>query len=198
MTRPVSPEDPAGATWREVAALADSPRGTAVAFCWGFAEALSWPVIAEMELAVIGAAAPRRTPRHAVALAAGSVAGVVTHAWLRRRGVRPPLPMTTSRMSTEVRSQLAAEGARAFWRQLFNAVPVKVYAAEAAATDLTLAQVAAGAGAARGSRVVGVGLVATGLSRFAHPLARRHWGAWMAISLAGWALGVRALLRRWR
>lgn len=178
--------------------LVDSPAGDAVAFGWGLAEALSRPVIAEMELALVGTAVPRRTPRQAVALAAGSVSGVVLHVWLRRRSVTPPLPWTTTRMHEQARADLAERGARAFWRQQFNVVPVKVYAAEAARSDLPLAAVAAGAAAARGSRIVGLGLAATAGAHLLHRPARRRWGLWMLAATAGWALGQRAALRRWR
>lgn len=192
-----SPRTPSP-TWRRVAAVVDSPVGDAVAFGWGFAEAVSWPVIAEMELALLATAVPKRTSRQALLLAAGSVCGVTAHVWLRRRGVRPPLPLTTSRMQVEVASQLAEVGPKAFWRQQFNGIPVKVYAAGAADTDLSLTEIAAGAAAARGTRIVGLGLVATWLAGRLQPAARGAWGPWMVLAGLGWSVGQRIAVRRWR
>ncbi|MEI2732780.1 MAG: lysophospholipid acyltransferase family protein [Dermatophilaceae bacterium] len=183
--------------WRRVARAVDSPAGLALAAGWGFAEALSWPVIAEMEIVLLAGAVPRRTPWHGVAVAAGSVAGVAAHVWLRRRGVRVPLPLTTPRMGEHAAGQVAAFGAGAFWRQLASGIPVKVYAAQAADSDLSMGRIVLGAGAARATRIVGLGLGFGLVARWLHPAGRHSWGRWMAVSGGQWALAVRWILRIW-
>ena len=90
-----------------VARLVSGPRGLLVAFCWGFAEALSWPVMAEMTLVFLAAAVPGRVPRLAASIVAGSLAGVLGNAWLAGRGVRLPAPLTTERMQAAARADLA-------------------------------------------------------------------------------------------
>lgn len=184
--------------WQRVARLVDSPAGIVVAFGWGFAEALSWPVIAEMELVLLAGSVPRQPARHGVAVAAGSVLGVATHVWLRRRGARVALPLTTPRMREHVAGRFADRGPAAFWGQLFSGIPVKVYAAAAADTDLPLARLAVGAGLARSTRIVGFGLVTAEISRRLHPAGRHSWGRWMGLSGAAWALAVTRIVRRWR
>ena len=69
-------------------------RGDAIMFAWGMAEAVSFPVMAEMSQVWLGVAQPRLLFRRATAVVAGSVAGVaLTHA-PTRAGARPPAPWT--------------------------------------------------------------------------------------------------------
>ena len=46
--------------WSAVARLVTSRYGLLLAFGWGFAEALSWFIVAEMALILLAAAVPRR------------------------------------------------------------------------------------------------------------------------------------------
>ena len=46
--------------WSVIACLVAGPYGLAVAFIWGYAEALSWFIVAEMALILLAAAVPRR------------------------------------------------------------------------------------------------------------------------------------------
>lgn len=183
--------------WRRVARVVDSPGGLAVAFGWGFAEALSWPVIAEMEVVLLAGAVPRRAWHHGVALAAGSVGGVATHVWLRRRGVGVALPLTTATMRRHVAGQFAEHGAGAFWRQLLSGIPVKVYAAAGADTALPARQLTLAAASARTTRIVGFSVLAGQLARRVHPAGRHSWGRWTVVAGAGWAVAVTRIVRRW-
>ena len=86
MARRVSP------VWQVVSRRACSRAALAIAFAWGVAEALSWPVIAEMSLVLFAVAVPRRILPLAIERATrivgvGAVLTVVAnalHPWLRR------------------------------------------------------------------------------------------------------------------
>ncbi len=134
----------------------ESKVGMGAAAAWGFAEAISWPVTAEMFLAVFAAAHPRKVLPAAGWLAVGSVAG-----WSSRRSApgRPdaPAPLTTEGMRTTAAEHMAA-GATGIWRQALNGIPVKVYAAEAGRRRIPLGPLAAHALGARGARALALGL----------------------------------------
>lgn len=167
-------------------------------FAWGFAEALSWPVMAEVYVVAVGTAQPRRAGRVGAAVAAGSVAGVVVHSALARRGVRLPAPLTTPAMHRAARQHLRDDGPRGVWHQLLNGIPVKVYARAAGASDLPLTRLAGAVALARPTRMAlttGVVLVA---GRWAHPLLRRRYPEFLVLGSAVFAEGLHRVLRRWR
>ena len=74
------------AVWERMARLVGSRRGLLLAFLWGFGEALSWPVMAEMTLVFLAAAVPSRVPVLASSIVAGSLAGVLLNARLTAMG----------------------------------------------------------------------------------------------------------------
>ena len=104
-----------------MARLVSGSRGLLLAFAWGLSEALSWPVMAEMTLVFLAAALPSRVPEVAAAIVAGSVTGVLGHAWLAGHGVRVPAPLTTERMAAVARSDLA-DGASGILAQALNGI----------------------------------------------------------------------------
>lgn len=189
--------DPRSPLGERVARFVRSPLGIASAFAWGFAEAVSWPVIAEMHLAFVAVARPERMVRSSVALAAGSVTGVVLTASLTRRGHVPPAPLTTAGMRAAAAAHLA-EGARGIRHQAFNGIPVKVYAVQAGLAGVPLPGLAAVAAAERTARIVGVGLVSSVVAGVLRAPVRRRYGSWVLVAGAGWAVGVAATMRRWR
>ena len=113
--------------WSVIARLVTSPYGLLLAFVWGFTEALSWFIVAEMALILFAAAVPRRVMPWAAAVIVGSVLGVLTNAWLTSRGTLLPAPLTTPRMAATAFGQLAA-GPSAMMHQALSGIPVKVYA----------------------------------------------------------------------
>ena len=116
---------------RRVAAVVTSRWGLPLAFCWAFAEALSWPLMPELLLAAACVAAPRAALKMSLGALAGSVAGGLLALQLAASGVQVPAPLTTDRMRAEVRHELALEGASAVRHQPWNGIPFKVYGAEA-------------------------------------------------------------------
>ncbi|MDT5188940.1 MAG: hypothetical protein QOI28_1191, partial [Mycobacterium sp.] len=144
--------------WSAIARLVASPYGLLLAFVWGFAEALSWFIVAEMALILFAAAVPRRVMTWAAAVIAGSVLGVLTTAGLASRGVYLPAPLTTPRMAATAFDQLTA-GPSAIMHQALSGIPVKVYARAAGEHHIDLWNLAGWTLLERGLRISMVGLV---------------------------------------
>ncbi len=174
----------------------DSPWGLVGAFAWGFAEAVSWPLIAESYLVLIAVASPRRMVPAAVALSAGSVVGVVTTAALSRRGRTPPAPLTTAGMRHAAAEHLR-DGAWGVRHQAFNGIPVKVYAAQAGRLGLPLPRLAAAVAVERTARIVAGGVLGSGVARVLRAPVRRRYGSYALVAETLWVLGVRAVIRTW-
>jgi len=138
--------------WRRVVRLVSSPGGLLVAFCWGVAEALSWPVMAEMTLVLLAAAVPSRIPAVAAAVVAGSLSGVLGNAWLTGHGVRLPAPLTTPRMEAAAVADLTA-GPSGILAQALNGIPVKLYARAAGELGVDPGALLLWAGVERGLRM---------------------------------------------
>jgi hypothetical protein len=182
--------------WTLIAALVASPSGLAVAFLWGYAEALSWFIVAEMALILLAAAVPRRVMPWAAAVIAGSVLGVLTNAWLTSRGVALPAPLTTPRMAATAFDQLAA-GPSAIMHQALSGIPVKVYARAAGEHHIELWHLAGWTLLERGLRISTVGLMVWGLSKLLHPLLRRFYGVYLIIALVVFTVGLSAVIAAW-
>jgi len=182
--------------WRAVSGRVVSRSFLPVAFAWGVAEALSWPVIAEMSLVLLAVAVPRRVLPAAAALAAGSVAGVVLHACMVRHGVHLPLPLTTPRMQATAAEHLA-DGPAGIWHQAFNGIPVKVYAAEAGRAGTDLAGLTVAAAVERSARILGVGVVLAAAARWLHPWLRRLYGPYLVVVATVFVAGLAATVANW-
>lgn len=182
--------------WSLVAALVAGPFGLAVAFFWGFAEALSWFIVAEMALILLAAAVPRRVMPWAAAVIAGSVLGVLTNAWLTSRGVLLPAPLTTPRMAATAFDQLAA-GPSAIMHQALSGIPVKVYARAAGEHHIDLWRLAGWTLLERGLRIATVGLLVWVVSKLLHPLLRRFYGIYLIIAAVLFTIGLSAVIAVW-
>lgn len=184
-------------TWRTLRARMDGPAAMVGAAVWGFAEAISWPVISEMYLAIVAVAQPRRTLRAAGWLSVGSTAGLLVTRALTRHGHRPPAPLTTDAMRAAAAAHMSA-GAAGIWRQAMNGVPSKLYAQAAADAEVRALPFALHAIGARGARTLAAGALAAALGAKGQPLLRRFYAPYLAgLGLAYWA-GLRIVLRKWR
>ena len=188
---------PSSRTFRWALRRAGAPTLLLLSFAWGVAEAVSWPVLAEMYLVLWVACHPKRIMPAALALVVGSVAGVVLHASLVRQGVVPPLPLTTPRMTATAAEQLAREGPLAIWHQPLNGIPVKVYAAQAGAGGTNLALLALWTALARGARILTVALIIRTLARRLQPTLRRLYGPYLLGAAAGCAVVLNGVIARW-
>jgi hypothetical protein len=183
-------------TWSVIACLVASPYGLAVAFVWGYAEALSWFIVAEMALILLAAAVPRRVMPWAAAVIGGSVLGVLTNAWLTSRGVLLPAPLTTPRMAATAFDQLAA-GPSAIMNQALSGIPVKVYARAAGEHHIGLWQLTGWTLLERGLRISAVGLVVWPLSKLLHPLLRRQYAIYLIVVAVVFAIALSAVISAW-
>lgn len=182
---------------RRLAALAGSGGGLLLAFAWGGAEATSWPLLAELLLMLLVPAAPRRWWRLALALAAGSVAGVLGCALAARHGLLLPAPLTTPRMHAAAADQLRTDGMGAWWIQLGDGIPVKVYARAAGQTHLSLPALAVTVAAARTARIGAVAAVLAGLAWLGRRPLRVAYGLYVAAALVGFTVGLSRVLAAW-
>ncbi|MFF3173757.1 lysophospholipid acyltransferase family protein [Streptomyces sp. NPDC057900] len=184
------------ATRRRVAAVVISRWGLPLAFCWAFAEALSWPLMPELLLGAVCVAVPRAALKMSLGALAGSLAGGLLALQLASAGVQLPAPLTTDRMRAEVRHELALEGASAVRHQPWNGVPFKVYGAEAGRAGVPTLDWLAASAAARGSRTLTVGLAFAGFGL----LLRRHrrrYGRYLVLLGGGFAVGLSLIVHGW-
>ncbi|RZQ64905.1 1-acyl-sn-glycerol-3-phosphate acyltransferase [Amycolatopsis suaedae] len=165
-------------TRRRVARFAASRWGLLFVALWAAAEAVSWPLLSELLLGVLCAAAPRVAPRLiATTVLAGVAGGVLMLLLYTSPGAAVPQPLTTARMHATAAEQISREGADAVWNQPPSGIPYKVYSAEAGKAGVPAAEWAWNSLQARGLRVVCVvgavlaliGLVAQRLRRFFVP-----------------------------
>jgi 1-acyl-sn-glycerol-3-phosphate acyltransferase len=180
------------AVGERVARLVRSPRALLVAFLWGFAEALSWPVMAEMTLVFLAAAVPSRVPALASSIVAGSLAGVLVNARLAAAGWWLPAPLTTGRMQAAARADLV-DGAPGILHQALSGIPVKLYARAAGELGTDPWALLVWTGVERGLRMAAVGLLVWFVARGLHPWLRGCYGAYLLLTAAGFA-GVLALI----
>ncbi|MFD4629749.1 lysophospholipid acyltransferase family protein [Streptomyces sp. NPDC058284] len=181
---------------KRVAAVAASRTGLALGFAWACAEALSWPLMPELFLAIACAAVPRRALKLSLAALAGSLAGGLLALQLAASGVQLPQPLTTDRMRAEVRHELSAESAAAVRHQPWNGIPFKVYAREAGRAGTAPSAWLARSALSRGSRTLSVGLAFGTLGFLAHRL-RRLYGLYLALLGGGFAVGLSLIVAGW-
>ena len=182
--------------WSAVARIVDPRLSVLIAFLWGFAEALSWPIIAEMALITAAAAVPRRVMPWALALTVGSTLGIITTAWLASRGVLLPAPWTTARMAATAYDQLAA-GPHAMLNQALSGIPSKVYARAAGQHHIDLWALAGWTLLERGLRICVWGLGIWWLARLLHPWLRRLYGTYLAVIALGFTIAITAIVTAW-
>lgn len=182
--------------WSSLAHLVAGPYGLLLAFLWGYAEALSWFIVAEMALVLFAAAVPRRVMPLAAAVIAGSVLGVLTNAWLTSRSVLLPAPLTTARMAATAFGQFA-EGPKAIMHQALSGIPVKVYARAAGEHGVDLWKLAGWTLLERGLRISTVGLALWLLSSLFHRWLRRFYGVYLIITGLAFSAALCAVIAAW-
>lgn len=180
-----------------VVRLATSRLGIALVAAWAVAEAVSWPLVPELVVAVLVLAAPQAGVRLTATAVGGSLAGGALAYTLAAGGMTAPAPLTTARMHAVVNAQTAAEGATAVRRQPLAGVPYKLYAGEAGRRDVGLAPFLGHSLAGRSIRIAAVGLALTGLSALLRRPLRRLYPLAVAFVLPGFALGLVRVVQSW-
>jgi 1-acyl-sn-glycerol-3-phosphate acyltransferase len=182
---------------RALARFAASPAALVTVFVWAVAEAIVWPLLHEVTLAVLGVAAPRRAVRLALVAAAGSLTGGAVMYALAVHGVVLPAPLTTDRMHATALAQLTTEGAGGVAHQPMSGIPYKVYGAAAGHGAVGLVPFLLASLPARSLRIVVVGALAgvlgAGLRRW-----RRWYPAYLLAFVTLFAAGLAAVVLSWR
>lgn len=175
-----------------------------LAFGWGFAEALSWPIIAEAFLAFFVVVKPKKVLPAAAVLALGSATGTVVHAYAGTKGYDFPRPLTTHKMHTTAEAQVKEEGPRAVRHQLFSGVPVKVYG-HAMGTifarrgqEQKMSKIFIQTLLWRGLRIMGVAAVIAGLSRRGQAFVQRFYMPLTTAGAAVLAFTLHKLVKKWQ
>lgn len=181
---------------RRVATFAESGTGVLVAFLWGLCEAVFWPLLPELLLAVLIKASPRSGLRLALAAVLGSLVGVAGSWTLARHGLAVLQPLTTPLIRAHVTDSLATNGVAGILGQAFSGIPIKVYASGAGSAGLPLAPVLLAALAVRGLRIGASALLmmavaqATRRSAFLYPV-------YLCLLLPSFLLGLCVAVSRW-
>jgi 1-acyl-sn-glycerol-3-phosphate acyltransferase len=169
--------------------------GALLAGVWAFGEALSWPLLPELLLAVVCVAVPSAGARLSLGAAVGSVLGGAAGYVLAAHGIIAPEPVTTTRMHAAVVAQVTAHGAAAVLAQPLSGIPFKVYVAAAGTHHVGLGRFLLDSGQARGARILGFGLAVTGLGACVRRW-RRFYPAYLVavagVYIGGWAAVVAA------
>jgi 1-acyl-sn-glycerol-3-phosphate acyltransferase len=183
-----------------VAAFAARPAGSVLVFCWGMAEAISWPILAELLIAALvlsGPARPARTGmKLAIAATAGSAIGGTITLLLARHGVLLPQPMTTPVMVSYASDQLATHGLSGLWSQPRSGVPYKVYARVAGLNGMAVASWLAVSAQVRCVRMIAVALVAAIVQRLTRRWQHLYTKA-VAAGLLTFVFGLCLVVTEW-
>jgi 1-acyl-sn-glycerol-3-phosphate acyltransferase len=186
------------ASWEWAQTRLAGRRGVAFTFGWAFAEGLSFPIVAEAGVAPVALAHGRRAVPAVGAAVAGSVAGVAANWALARSGLRMPWPLTTPDMHAVARRGLRRDVAAALRDQRGNGIPVKVYARTAGELGIPARRLLPAVATARASRIVPVGLGIAVAGQLARSRLRVGYGAAMAGTATGVAVGLELVIRRWK
>lgn len=119
-----------GAGWVRIRSVAFGSAGIAIVAFWAFSEGVFWPLLAEMPLLLLVVTVGRswRGPLLIAVSAVASACGILATWFLVSHGINTPEPLTTARMHAVALAQLTADPKDAFWDQMWNGIPVKVYA----------------------------------------------------------------------
>ena len=196
LQRPRRPE-PVSDVFTILHTAMEGGRGDAVMFVWGMAEAISFPIMAEMSQVWLGLTHPERMWRRAAMIVAGSVTGVAVTHLLTRGGHQPPAPWTTPEMRTAT-SRYLSQGPRGYWKQALTGIPVKLFAAESGRRNLPLPSVIIHAAGERAARMAASTAIVKTLGKPLGPITRQHYGPYLAATGVVFATALRHVIRHWQ
>jgi len=196
LQRPRRPE-PVSDIFTVLRTAMEGCRGDAVMFVWGMAEAISFPIMAEMSQVWLGLTHPERMWRRAAMVVAGSVTGVAVTHLLTRGGHQPPAPWTAPEMRAAT-SRYLSRGPRGYWKQALTGIPVKLFAAESGRSNLPLPSVVLHAAGERAARMTASTAIVKTLGKPLGPITRQHYGTYLATTGVVFATALRGVIRHWQ
>jgi len=196
LQRPRRPE-PVSDIFTVLHTAMEGGRGDAVMFVWGMAEAISFPIMAEMSQVWLGLTHPERMWRRAAMVVAGSVTGVAVTHLLTRSGLQPPAPWTAPEMRAAT-SRYLSRGPRGYWKQALTGIPVKLFAAESGRSNLPLPSVVLHAAGERAARMTASTAIVNTLGKPLGPITRQHYGTYLATTGVVFATALRGVIRHWQ
>ena len=183
-----------------IARFAAAPACAALTFCWAAAEAISWPVLAELLIAALVLSGPVRPYRTAIRLALyatlGSAVGGALTLLLARHGALLPQPLTNLAMDEYAQRQLDRRGPAGLWSQPVSGVPYKVYARAAGQAGFGSADWFVTSAAVRSVRMIGLAL-ATALVQRLTRRWQRYYTVGVAAGLLTFVVGLCLIVTRW-
>lgn len=183
-----------------VRAFAMSPRGLALAFAWGLAEALAWPVVPDLAVATLVLAAPRRALPVAAAAVAGSLTGgaaAYATGALAGFGVLDHLPLVTPRMQASAMQRMSEHGAAGILSQPWSGIPFKVFAYQAADAGVSAPGFAWFGLLARGGRLLHVAAIFAGAGWLLRRWIDRLYPAIVVAFTTVFFLGLARVVANW-
>jgi 1-acyl-sn-glycerol-3-phosphate acyltransferase/membrane protein YqaA with SNARE-associated domain len=188
-----------------VGTVARSPAGLWIAFAWGVAEALIFPIVPDVPVALMAAAAPSRFLPLATAAVAGSLAGGAAAYGLGALGLGSLMlahaPLVTQRMTGHALGSLGSAGAAALLGQPWTGIPYKVFAYQASGAGVAAGPFLAWSLVGRGHRILPVAAVFAAawwpLHRWTPRLARRLYVPFAFSFLVVFALGLGRVVSAW-
>lgn len=185
--------------------LARSRAALGICFGWGVAEAVWFPIVPDVPVALLAAAAPSRfLPLAAAALAGSMAGGAAAYAlgaagagsWLLRHA-----PLVTDRMQIHAAEQLGADGAATLLAQPWTGIPFKVFGYQAAGAGVGVGSFLTMSLVGRGLRILAAGAVFAAafwpLHRFTPRLARRLYTPFALAFAVLFGVGLARVVATW-
>lgn len=176
--------------------FAMSPSAVVLCFIWGLAEALVFPIVPDLAVAVLVLAAPRRTLVLAGAAIFGSVTGG-TIAYAIGPGLLERAPLVTERMIDAASIWMTNEGAEGLRHQPLSGVPYKVFGMQAAEAGLGYGEFLWHSALARGVRIGVIAFAFAGSGVAMRSWVRSRFGLGITAVVWVFVLGLAATVRFW-
>lgn len=181
--------------------VARSRKGRALAFASGLAEATFLPLLPDVPVGALGAAAPGELPRLVAWASAGSaLGGVVTYGVgvaVRSKRVLRRIPLVTERMRTWAAAEMRRSGTDVLWPQPWTGVPFKVFGYQAHDAGLPFARYLVVSTASRTIRVATVGVVLGVAGAGVRSLGRPGYPVFVLGLSAAYGLFLYRMVRHW-
>lgn len=177
----------------------DGDSGLILAFFWGLAEALFFPILPDFYVLAVTPASPKRWWRVALFASVGSVLGGCIGFWFAfsRRSSFPlsHLPLITNGMIEQANRWVSELGAFAVLRQPLSGIPYKVFVYLSGAKRVSFVVYLWASIVARAGRIFAVAGAAAGVSSLVgERLRARLYDLFLVAFTIGFAFALRAVV----